>query len=147
VSSTALPYAAKPAIVPTAANRFFWEGAARHRLLVQRCGACGHFSHPAPDRCPACLSPDLAPASMSGRGTIFSFTIIRRALHPGFAIDLPYAVALVELAEQAGLHLITNIVGCAADGPRIGMDVAVEFEPYGDFARPVFRPVASGYAA
>jgi uncharacterized OB-fold protein len=147
VSSTGLPDAAKPAIVPTAANRFFWEGAARNRLLVLRCDACGHFSHPAPDRCPVCLSPDLAPTRMSGRGTIFSFTIIRRAFHPGFAADLPYVAALVELAEQAGLHLITNIVGGAAAGPRIGMEVAVEFEPYGDFARPVFRPVASEPAA
>ncbi len=147
MSSAGLPESAKPAIVPTAANRFFWEGAARNRLLVQRCGACEHFSHPAPDRCPACLSPDLTPTAMSGRGTIFSFTIIRRAFHPGFAADIPYVVALVELAEQAGLHLVTNIVGGTAADLRIGMDVAVEFEPYGDFARPVFRPVASGHAA
>jgi uncharacterized OB-fold protein len=89
---------------------------------------------------------DLTPTKMSGQGTIFSFTIVRRAFHPGFAADLPYVVALVALAEQAGLHLITNIVGGPAEGPRIGMDVAVEFEPYGDFARPVFRPVASGVA-
>jgi uncharacterized OB-fold protein len=83
---------------------------------------------------------------MSGRGTIFSFTVIRRAFHPGFAADLPYVVALVELAEQAGLHLITSIVGDAAQ-LRIGTEVAVEFEPYGDFARPVFRPLARGSAA
>jgi uncharacterized OB-fold protein len=146
VSSTGLPYAAKPAIVPTAANRFFWEAAVRKTLLVQRCDACGHFSHPAPDRCPVCLSRDLSPAAMSGRGTIFSFTVIRRAFHPGFAADLPYVVALVELAEQAGLHLITSIVGNAAQ-LRIGAEVAVEFEPYGDFARPVFRPLARGSAA
>jgi hypothetical protein len=52
----------------------------------------------------------------------------------------------VELAEQAGLHLITSIVGNAAQ-LRIGAEVAVEFEPYGDFARPVFRPLARGSAA
>jgi uncharacterized OB-fold protein len=143
VSSTSLPDAAKPAIVPTAANRFFWEGAARNSLLVQRCAACGHFSHPPPDRCPVCLSSNLAPAAMSGRATIFSFTVIRRAFHPGFAADLPYVVALVELAEQAGLHLVTNIVGCPPEDVRIGLDVAVTFEPYGDFARPVFKPFAA----
>jgi uncharacterized OB-fold protein len=147
MNTTGLPDAAKPAIVPTAANRFFWQGAARNKLLVQRCGACGHLSHPAPVRCPVCLSPDLAPAEMSGRGTIFSFTIIRRAFHPGFAADLPYVVALVQLAEQPALHLITNIVGCATEQVRIGMEVAAEFEPYGDYARPVFRPVARGQAA
>ena len=83
---------------------------------------------------------------MSGRGTIFSFTIVRRAFHPGFAADLPYVVALVALAEQAGLHLVSNIVGDVAH-LRVGAEVTVAFEPYGAFARPVFRPIAQGVAA
>ena len=128
-----------PEIIPTTANRFFWEGAASGLLLVLRCEACGELAHPPPERCGACGSPNLVPQALSGRGRIYSFTVIRRVFHPGFAGDVPYVVALVELAEQAELHLLTAIVDCPPERVRIGMDVSVAFERRGNHSRPVFR--------
>jgi uncharacterized OB-fold protein len=54
--------------------------------------------------------------------------------------DAPYVVALVELEEQPGLRLTTNIVGCQVDDVTIGMPVVVEFEDRGDVSLPQFGP-------
>ena len=75
---------------------------------------------------------------MSGRGTVFTFTINRHAYNP--AVPVPYVIAIVELEEQAGLRFITNIVGCDPEAVSIGLPVQVDFEPAGAAAwAPVFR--------
>ena len=55
----------------------------------------------------------------------------------------PYVLAEVELVEQAGLRLLTNIVDCAIDDVRIGMAVEVCFVRSGEAFIPLFRPVVS----
>ncbi len=63
----------------------------------------------------------------------------------GYADEIPYVVALVELDEQAGLRLPTRIVGIEPDSVQVGMRVAAELVPLpgGDFTVPVFRPTGS----
>ena len=132
-----------PAIVPTTQNHFFWEGAREGRLLVQRCADCGRYRHPPMPLCAACQSSSVEAVAVSGRGRVYSCTTVRRVFHPGFATQVPYVVALVELREQANLFIVSNIVGCAPEAVRIGVEVEVTFQPHGDWARPVFRLAAA----
>jgi uncharacterized OB-fold protein len=60
--------------------------------------------------------------------------------HPGF--EPPYVFAIVELTEQDGLRLTTNVVDCAPDAVDIGMEVEVTFEARGDAWLPLFRPAS-----
>jgi uncharacterized OB-fold protein len=135
----------KPGVIPTSLNQFFWASGADGRLRIQRCSGCGRYTHPPAPICSSCECRQLAPAIVSGRGQIYTFTTVRHAFHPGFAGDLPYVVAIVELVEQPGLHLITRIVDIAPQAVMIGMEVAVTFERNGAFWLPLFRP-ASGEA-
>lgn len=75
---------------------------------------------------------------MSGQGSVWSFTLNRLA--PGDPDRDPQIVAQVELAEQPGLLLLTNVVGAAIGDVHIGMQVNVEFERSGDAWVPVFAP-------
>jgi len=86
--------------------------------------------------CPRCQSRDVAPEVVSGRGTVFSFTVNRYQWTP--LLEPPYVLAEVELDEQPGLRLLTSIVDC--DDVSIGMPVHVRFEPAGEAWVPVFAP-------
>src|SRR3546814_1848941 len=92
--------------------------------MIMRCRACSHYIHPPVRFCPACESRDTVPVAVSGRATIHSFTVNHKAWLPGLAV--PYVLALVELSEQAGLYLPTNIIGCDPETVRIGMEVRSE---------------------
>lgn len=118
-------------------NRFFWTSGEDGRLRFLRCGGCGYFLHPPLPRCPRCGSREVAPAVVSGRGTVFSCTVNHHSWDGGTE---PYAIALVELAEQEGLRLTTNVVGCPPDEVRIGMPVRVAFEERDGVWFPLFEP-------
>jgi uncharacterized OB-fold protein len=123
-------------------TRPYWEAAKRGRLELPRCNACGKFHFPPRPRCPTCLSPAISWTPVSGRGEVHSFTVIHVPVIRGF--ETPYAVAQIELAEQAGLLLTANIVDCPAREVRIGMGVEVIFEDCGGVTLPQFRAVAIG---
>jgi uncharacterized OB-fold protein len=125
---------------PDEVSRFHWDAAAAGRLEVQRCGECGRHQYPPTIGCVACGSGDLPAAEVSGRGTVYSFTVSHRAYEPGFVDDVPYVVALVTLEEDEHTRMLTNIVGAEPADIEIGMPVEVTFEPLGDFALPQFRP-------
>jgi uncharacterized OB-fold protein len=130
-----------PRPLATALTRFFWDGLAERRLLIQRCSACRHWVHYPRPRCPWCQSPDLAPEEVSGRGELYAFTVTVQAFHPFFADRLPYVLALVELAEQEGLRLTTQVVGCDEVDLRIGMPLELVWTDLGDLGpAPFFRP-------
>jgi uncharacterized OB-fold protein len=116
----------------------FWTGAADGRLLIKRCGACGraHF-YPRPF-CPFCWSEDVAWEEASGRGTVYTWSIVRRNDLPPFSERVPYVTAIVELDE--GPRLMTNIVDTDHADVRIGMAVEVTFRPLGEgLTYPLFR--------
>jgi uncharacterized OB-fold protein len=76
---------------------------------------------------------------LSGRGTVFSFCVVHQAAIAGF--DPPYVVAEVELEEQSGLRLMSNIVDCDREDVYIGLLVEASFEhPAEDEALLQFRP-------
>lgn len=118
---------------------FFWEGTSRHELLIYKCGACGRYSHPPRPVCRFCLSDDLGPAGVSGDGDLYSFTVAIHPFDPAFVDSVPYVIAVVELAEQRGLLLLSNLISCPE--PRVGMPVEVEFcAGAGGVVLPLFRP-------
>jgi hypothetical protein len=107
-------------------SRGYWEALVRHELYFQRCRDCGTKRFPPRAVCPACLSSATEWVRASGRGTVYTFTATHQNQAPGFRGDLPYVLAIVELAE--GLRLMTNIVGCPPDAVYVGMPVEVVFE-------------------
>jgi len=76
---------------------------------------------------------------VSGRGTVLSVTVNHQAWTP--ELNAPYAVAIVELAEQEGLRLLSNVVGMPPAQVTIGLPVQVRFEPHEDVWLPLFEPV------
>jgi uncharacterized OB-fold protein len=119
------------------ANRFFWASGEDGRLRFLRCQACGYWLHPPSPRCPACGSGDVAPEAVSGRGEVYSYTVNHQ---PWDGDPEPYAIVLVALAEQDGLRLTSNLVGCPVDDVRIGMPVRVTFERHDQVWFPLFEP-------
>ena len=126
-----------PRVTPQ--NEFFWTSGADGRLRFLRCSVCGTWVHPPTPVCPDCLSKDLAPAEVSGRATLATFTVNHQPWIPGF--DPPYVFAIVEIDDAPGVRLMTNIVGCEPDDVRIGMPVQVTFEHREDVWLPLFAPL------
>lgn len=122
----------------TDANEFFWTSGADGHLRFLRCGSCGYWIHPPGPICPVCHSKALVPEAVAGTAVLHTYTVNRQAWLPGF--DPPYVVAIVELPEQEGLRLTTNLVNCALDDVRIGMPVRVVFEQWEDVWLPLFEP-------
>ncbi len=128
------PFRLLPQVTPE--NEHFWRGGADGELRFLRCGSCRYYVHPPAPLCPECLSRDLSAEAVSGRAVVHTFTVNYQAWIPGF--DPPYLVAIVELAEQEGLRLTTNLVNCEPEDVSIGMRVKVLFEDVGD---DVFLPL------
>jgi len=127
---------------PSPESAKLWTGGLDGQLLIHRCRACGRFFHPPGPVCWRCHSLEVGPEPASGRATVATFTINRQPWVPGFAP--PYVVAMVELADEPDVRLVTNIVGIAPEDVRIGLEVEVFFEewegPDGKLALPLFRP-------
>jgi uncharacterized OB-fold protein len=132
------PEKPRPAPAPDPESAPFWVGTLEGRLVVQRCTACGRYQHPPRSFCTTCRAP-VEPAEVSGRGTVYSRTVIRQNLARPFRDLVPYVVAIVELDE--GPRLMTNVVGCDPDAVGIGDRVRVRFERVSDDAAiPQFEP-------
>ena len=111
--------------LPDEAREFF-DRCARGELAVQRCSACGALRHYPRPHCPECMSPEWTWQASSGRGTVYTFTVVRQNLNPRFRDRIPYVVAVVELDE--GVRVLTNLVGVDPDAVRVGMPVSVVFD-------------------
>ena len=110
----------------------FWDAAAAGRLLLKRCEACGEPHYYPRPICPFCGSDRTTWLEASGRGTIYSYSVFRRA-------PVPYAIAYVTLEE--GPTMMTNIVDADLDAIRIGQRVRVRFSPTeGGPPVPTFAP-------
>lgn len=126
-----------PALEPRTAA--FWRACRAGRLEFAHCIACDFLIHPARPICPRCRGRQLDIVGVSGRATLHSFTVNHKAWFPGQPV--PYLIGLVELAEQPGLRLVTNVVNCKIEAVHIGMRLRVVFENLNDdIALPLFEP-------
>lgn len=129
------PRRPRPAL--TQDNAFFFEGARRHKLLIQRCASCHRLRHPPRPACPECRSFQWDVIESAGRGTVYSFVVNHHPQAPAF--DYPLPVGLIELEE--GTRLVANIVGCDPEDIYVGMPVECEFVDFDEeLTLPQFRP-------
>lgn len=132
-----------PVPIPNADSQGYWQAAAEGRLTLRKCNDCGALHFMPRFLCPECWSEDIAQIDASGRATVHSFSIIRRASDPAFAHLCPYVVALVDLEE--GPRMMCNILGDDALQVQIGDAVSVLFEDRGEGAKlPQFQRVGQG---
>lgn len=114
----------------------FWASGADGVLRVQRCTDCAAWQHPPRELCRKCLGENLEFAPVSGRGSIWSYTINRQAWSAG--LPVPYVIAIVTLDDVPGVRMTARIVGSAGENVEIGVRLAVSFERLSD---DVFAPV------
>ena len=136
--SEAKPFRILPQVTPE--NEHYWKGGARGELTFLRCDECGTSIHPPSPVCPSCLSRKLAPAAVSGRARLLTWTVNQHRWIPGF--EPPYVIAIVEIEEQPGLRVTTNLVNCTPDELLMDLPVKVVFEERDDgIFLPLFEPV------
>lgn len=119
----------------------WWEAAAEHRLVVQRCTACGRTRIPPAPVCAACRSDEAEWQEVPGRGEVFTYTVVHRPI--AAKQELPFVIAVIALEGSGGLRMISNLVDVAPEDIEIGMPVEVVWEDMSeDLAVPRFRPSA-----
>jgi uncharacterized OB-fold protein len=133
----------RPAPVPDPDTEPFWTAAARHDLRLPHCAACDRLLYPPTPRCPGCHQPVTTWRTVSGRGTLHGWTVVRADLVPG--IEPPYLVAEIELAEQPGLLMASNVVGARDVELRVGMEMTLTWLDIEDgVSLPHFTPARGG---
>jgi uncharacterized protein len=126
-----------PVGAPSALTRPYWDACARGSLVYLRCDGCGLILERPATLCGGCLGRSLTWTPSSGRGSLYSWTVVWRPQHPSFHV--PYAPAIVAMDE--GWWHIAAVVGCEPSGLTAGMRLAVEFHPASeDITLPYYRP-------
>ena len=116
----------------------WWQAVAEHRLVVQRCADCLHLRLPPAPICPRCRSFAADWQELSGRGELYTYTIVHRPVAADQ--ELPFVIAVIELEGGGGVRLISNLVDANPEELRIGMPVELVWEDMGpDLAMPRFR--------
>ena len=131
----------KPVPTPQGESDFYWEKARQHELWLRKCEDCGNAYFYPRDISPCCFSKNTSWMQASGNASLYTYAIVHRAPHPGFADEAPFVTAIVELEE--GPRMPTNVV---IDDPtpeklQVGMPLRVVFEDITDaIALPKFAP-------
>ncbi|MDY6827941.1 MAG: OB-fold domain-containing protein [Pseudomonadota bacterium] len=121
-------------------NQQFWELCQTGWLHIQRCTGCGAWRHLPRYQCAHCGSMQWEWAISTGKGSLFSWTIVHQPMHPGFASETPYAAVVIELEE--GVRMVSMLRGLPLDALRLGLPLELGFERQEDgFLLPVCRPV------
>ena len=132
----------KPAPIVNEWAKPFWAAAKDGRLSIQKCKDCDqHIFYPR-ICCPHCSSDNVEWVDVSGKGTVYSYTVVRNNSPSAFVNDIPYVVAVVKLDE--GVQMLSNVVGCDPAAVECDMPVEVTFERLDDeFTLPKFKPVTA----
>lgn len=121
-------------------NQPYWDSLTQGNLSFQHCTCCGHNWLPTRSECPQCLEDKWTWQVASGKAKLISWVVYHMAYHPAFAQRLPYAVAVVELAE--GARLISNVIGLDDyDSLKIDQALTLVIEQEQGLAIPRFKPV------
>ena len=118
----------------------FYAFCKQHELRFQRCSNCHTWRHMPRESCPSCGSFEWSWEPSSGKGKVFSWTVVHRALQPTFAENVPYAVAIIELEE--GVRMVSHVLDLAPQALRVDLPVEVVFDDVtSQVSLPKFRPV------
>jgi len=115
---------------PSRDNAEFYAAAARGELRFQRCTSCGRFRHYPRPACPSCSSRDFTWELSTGRGTVYTWTIVRGPTLPAFQDRLPYNV--VDVLMDEGVHFVSEVLDCEPEEIRAGMPVQATFVAVSD---------------
>ena len=120
----------KPLPIPTPTSRPFWDGLEAGEVRLQRCDDCKAWVFYPRSRCSSCLSDNLTWQTVSGEGTLYTFTLTRQPTSPHFADDVPQKLAVVELDE--GVRITSTLVNVEHEATTIGMRVKPVFDKMAD---------------
>jgi len=116
----------------------FWEGCENGSFLLHRCNKCGAHYWPA-SRCVEHGDDDMQWVEASGRGRVYTYTVMHRAYTPDKKDKVPFVIAVVQLEEGPFYH--SNIVDCPYDAVAIDMQLEVVMTPHeSGLTIPQFRP-------
>ncbi len=107
-------------------SRPFWKAATRHELIMPRCNTCENVFFYPREACPVCLGADLGWTPVSGRGRVYSYTIVHQTVNAAFQPDAPYVYAVIQLDE--GPRLVSNVVDCPIEDVTVDMPVTATFD-------------------
>src|SRR4030042_4993496 len=98
----------KPLPKPSKWSQAFWDGTKQHKLLLKKCSKCGNIDHPPYLYCTECWAEEHEWMQASGKGEIYANSTVMLGAPPGFDVDIPYTIAMIDLAE--GPRILTTIV-------------------------------------
>ena len=123
-------------------TRRYWESLKARAMQLQRCSECGRSVFFPRAICPHCGGASLEWRLVSGRATLYSFTVVHRAPTPELQGEAPYVVALVDLEEGVRLMARIRDVEPGADTPRIGEPLVLDYDDVAhEVTLPTFRRV------
>lgn len=122
-------------------NTPFWTGGKEGKLFIAQCADCSGFVHPPRPLCRHCLSDNVQPVAVSGRGKVATFTINHQPWMPG--MEVPFVLARIALDDAPGVVITSNVVGCPVDSVDVGDRVQVTFLNQDDVWLPLFEKVAA----
>lgn len=118
----------------------FWTRTKQGKLSYQRCADCAAIVFYPRRHCTHCLGNNLEWQTASGKGTVYTFSVVRQSYQPFFRTQVPYVVAWIDLDE--GPRILSNVIGLTdpATQLEIGQAVTVEWEPHEELSIPLFKP-------
>lgn len=129
---------------PTLLTAPFWKAAHEHRLIIQRCDECGKLRFYPSEGCNYCSSTAYQWVEVSGRGTIYSWIVVRRTVDVPWQKRLPFVSAIINLVEQPGLLIPGLLTNIAPEAVRADLPVEVWFEDLTpEISLPRWKPAAS----
>ena len=129
----------KPRPMNETLSKPFWEATKRHELVLPRCSTCSKIFFYPREQCPNCYSSDLDWTQVSGKGRLYTFTVVHQTAHPAFQPESPHIYAIIQLNE--GPRMPSNLIGCDIEDARIDMPVEAVFDDASDeYTLVKFRP-------
>ena len=118
----------------------FWQAAREGKLMIQQCTSCRRNIFYPRLSCPFCFSEKLGWVESSGKGKVYTYSVVQNNAPSAFMQDMPFVIAIVRLDE--GVQMMTNIVGCDPAQVHCEMPVTIVFEKLNDeIMLPKFKPV------
>lgn len=121
----------RPLPRPSVDTAPYFKAAAEGRLDVPQCADCGVFFWTPQQMCPECLSDNVKWTTLSGAGTVFTYIVVGRPVHPWFATQVPYVLALVEFEDAPGIRILADVLG-DSEKVTFGGKVQATFEKISD---------------
>jgi len=122
-------------------TREFWAATKNKEFKYQQCDSCQTVVFYPRRHCTGCTDGTLEWKTATGKGTIYTFSVVRQSYHPFFRNQVPYAVAWIDMDE--GPRILSNVVGVTdpLNELKIGQAVTVEWEEHEELCIPLFKPL------